>query len=166
MLFRSEPQKLLVHRLDAWREAFEQEVRIPRQPPALLDARLRLNGSFERLDRGCRLLLELNRHERDHRKAEMPFVERGADRADHAALTQGSHAALTGRRRDADAAGQLIVADAPVLLQFGQYLQVDAIELFGICHLVGPPLASHEVSRGLAFAPGGARRGGGGDANT
>ena len=74
--------------LNAWREAFEQEVCVPREPPALLDVRFGLDSGFERFDRGRCLPLELDRHERGHGITELLFVDGGADRPDHAALAQ------------------------------------------------------------------------------
>jgi hypothetical protein len=94
-----------------------------------------------------------DRYERDHLITELPFVDGGADRPDHAALAQRAKAALAGGRREADATGELVVADASVFLQFGQDLQIDAVELYGVCHLVALPLASHEIPRRLAPGP-------------
>jgi hypothetical protein len=58
--------------------------------------------------------------------------------ADIARLLQRAHPAQAGRGRYADAAGQLDIGHAAVVLQFGEDLAVDWIEL-GVGHHVRPP---------------------------
>src|SRR4051812_42163873 len=122
-------QELLAHALDARRHAFEKIVGVARNPPALLDARDRGDRALERRQYRLGLAAELDRDERHHLVAEQPLVDDGAHRPDHAAAEQRfqpPHAVGPGHP---DAQRQLVVANPPVLLQFGEYFQIDAVEL-------------------------------------
>jgi hypothetical protein len=77
---------------------------------------------------------QLYRYERHHLKAEEPLVEGGADCPDDAAGEQGADPAQTGRKGQADATGQFVDPDTPILLKLGQYLQVDVVERRMFCH--------------------------------
>ena len=90
---------------------------------------------------GWAWLHELDRDERNHLIAEQPLVDDGADRPDHAAAEQRFQPPQAIGRGHADAQRQLVVANPPVLLQLGEYLQIDAVELVtpGHPHLVMVP---------------------------
>jgi hypothetical protein len=60
------------------------------------------------------------------------FIEIGAIAGDQAGLFQRPYPAQAGRRRQADAVGQVLVADAPISLQDGKDLPVVAINLHNI----------------------------------
>ena len=53
----------------------------------------------------------------------------------YAALAQGANAAPARRLREADPLGQFVVADASVVLQLGQDLQVDVVERLTFRHV-------------------------------
>src|SRR3954447_5292399 len=126
---RGEMQELLAHALDARRHAFEKIVGVSRNPPALLDARDGGDRALERRQHRLRLAAELDRDERHHLVTEQPLIDDGAHRPDHAAAEQRfqpPHAVGPGHP---DAQRQLVVANPPVLLQLGEYFQIDAVEL-------------------------------------
>lgn len=59
-------------------------------------------------------------------------IEIGAVAGDQAGLLQRPYPAQAGRRRQADAVGQVLIADAPISLQDGKDLPVVAIDLHNI----------------------------------
>lgn len=136
-----ELQQLLAHVVDAGCDASEHKIGVARDPPALQEARHRRHRGLERLDRGQGLAVELDQDEGRHLIAEQPFVERGADRLDHAAAAQGADPAQAGRGGDADPLGQLVDPDPAVPLQLGQDPQIDVIELWAFCHSHEPATA-------------------------
>ena len=110
------------------RHAFQQEVGIARKLPALQHQGIFRDRRLEGLHAGPRLAGQLDQDERRHLIAQQPLVQGGADRPDKAAGEQRTDAPQRGRLGQADAARELIVADASVLLQLGQDFQVDGIE--------------------------------------
>ena len=121
-----------VHGFHIRRQALEHEVGVSRNLRALLDVRQRRNLRLERLNRRSCLALQLDQHKGSHLKAEQPLIEGGPDRPDKTPPAQGFHPAQARRSRNADPFGQFIVADASVVLQLGQYLQVDLVERFAV----------------------------------
>ena len=73
----------------------------------------------------------MNHREDGYLVAELFLVEQGAVALDVARLLQRADAAKAWRRRDADAACQLDVGDAAVLLQLLEDLAVDGVESGG-----------------------------------
>ncbi len=69
--------------------------------------------------------------QRHQRQAELARIEQGAVTGDDAGLLQRTHAAQTGRRRQADAVGQILIADAAVVLEYLENLAVVAVKFHG-----------------------------------
>jgi hypothetical protein len=68
-------------------------------------------------------------------KSQFFGVEQRAVAGDQPGFFERAHPAQAGRWRQADAVGQILVADAAVLLQHLQNLPVVAIELHDISHI-------------------------------
>jgi hypothetical protein len=62
-------------------------------------------------------------------------VEQGAITGNHPGLFQRAHPAQAGRWREADAVGQILIADPAILLQQFKNLTIVAIQFHDIAHI-------------------------------
>ena len=131
------------------RHAFEHEVDLAREHPALAHQRLGAHEILEGNEIRLGLARQMHHREDGHLIAELLFVEQSAVALDIARLLQRADAAQARRRRDSDATRQLHVGDAAVLLQLLEDLAVDGVESGG--HK-GTPQTGGRIDRG-SFIP-------------
>jgi hypothetical protein len=84
------------------------------------------------LKRSGRVLVHRNVDQRHQRQAERFRVQQRPVAGDQPGFFERAHPAQAGRRRQADAVGEFLIADAALLLQDLQNLPVKAIELHAI----------------------------------
>ncbi|MPN09406.1 hypothetical protein SDC9_156696 [bioreactor metagenome] len=80
------------------------------------------------------MLVHRDADQRHQAQPQLLRVELGAVTGDDAGLFQCPHPAQAGRRREADAVGEILVADPPILLQHGENLPIVAVYLNHIAH--------------------------------
>ena len=117
--------------LEVRRHAFQHEVDLAGQHPALAHQRLLAHEILERLEVGLGLAGEVDHGEHRDLVAEQLLVEQRPVALDEARLLQRPHPAQAGRRRNADPPRQLHIGDAAVVLQLLQDFPVDGVEAAG-----------------------------------
>src|SRR5262249_28899759 len=111
--------------------AFEDEIDLARQHPALAHQRLRAHEALERHEIRLRLAGEMDHGEDRDLVAELFLVEQRAVTLDVAGLLERPDTPQAGRRRDADPAGELHIGDSAVVLELAQDVAIDVIEAGG-----------------------------------
>ncbi len=92
------------------------------------------NGRFQAGEAFRRMLIHRDADQGHQAQAQFPGVQHGPVAGDDAGFFQRPHPAQAGRRRQADALGQVLIADAPVRLQDGKNFPVVAVNIKFIFH--------------------------------
>src|SRR5579885_1110259 len=117
--------------LQIWRHAFEREVDLARQHPALPYQRLRTHEIFEGGEISLRLACQMHHGEHGDLIAELFFVEQRAVSLNKARLLQRPHTSQTWWRGNTDPTGKFDIGDASVVLQFLQDATIDRVKTSG-----------------------------------
>jgi hypothetical protein len=144
----------ILKRRHVGRDAFEDEVDLARQHPALPHQRLGADEFFERAQIGVGLARQMHGGEHRDVEAEPARIEHSAITEDVALFLQRSHPAQAGRRRNADPFGQFNIGDSAVGLDFAENFEVDFVK---VLRHAGPDpgLAMREMAVGNSLSAAG-----------